>query len=208
MLGGRIMVKSNKPTLTDDNMKPTSSSEKKNDSINLTSTEKDRFVYLNGIIDEEKSKDIIEKLLELQSKDPLEEITIIINSMGGEIYSMFAIIDIMDILLPSIRTISLGLSASASAFIFICGTIGRRFMTKHSSLMLHQASGGTHGTVKDIDVTVREIKYLQSQVVEGIANRSKLTIEEIKGLIDRDFYIRPEKAIEFGLCDGIIERLS
>ena len=81
-------------------------------------------------------------------------------------------------------------------------------MTRHSSLMLHQVSGGMGGTAKDLDVTVRHIKELQGEMIEEIQKRSDLTVDEIRGFIDRDFYIKPDKAIEFGLCDGIIERLN
>jgi ATP-dependent Clp protease, protease subunit len=181
--------------------------EKDNKNNGISTTDKDRFIYINGFIDEEKSKEVIERLLELQSNDPLEEITIILNSGGGEIYSMFAITDMMDIMHTDIRTICIGSAMSAAQFIFTCGSKGKRFMTKHSSLMMHQVSGGAYGTGKDIDVQVKEIKFLQGEMIKEISTRSSLSVEEIKKFIDRDFYIRPEQAIEFGLCDDIIGRL-
>jgi len=174
----------------------------------LSTADSDRFIYLSGIIDEDKSKEVIERLLELQHNDPLEEITIIVNSGGGEIYSMFAITDMMDMMHADIRTVCLGTAASAGSFIFLCGTKGKRFMSKHSNLMMHQVSGGTYGTTADIDVQVNEIRYLQQEMINVIEERSKLTGEEIKKFIDRDFYIRPEQAIEFGLCDDVIGRLG
>lgn len=180
---------------------------KKDKNIPLSSTDKDRFIYISGDIDEEKSKDVIEKLLELQLNDPLSEITIVVNSCGGEVYSMFSITDMMDVIRSPIRTVCVGTAQSAAAFIFICGDIGRRFMTKHSSLMIHQVSGGTGGTAKDIDVTVNHIKSLQEDMVIEMAKRSKLTTDRIRSFIDRDFYITPEKAIDYGLCEGILERL-
>jgi ATP-dependent Clp protease, protease subunit len=173
----------------------------------LSLTDKERFIYINGEINEDKAKDVIEKLLELQAADPIEEITVIINSPGGEVYSMFSITDAMDMISAPIRTVCLGTSQSAAAFIFICGTVGRRFMTKHSSLMLHQVSGGVGGTAKDIDVTIKHIKGLQEEMVLEIADRSKLTVEQVKEFIDRDFYIKPHDAIKYGLCEGVLERL-
>lgn len=173
----------------------------------LSSVDKDRFIYLTGDIDEDKARDVIEKLFEMQSADPLEDITLIVNSSGGEVYSMFSITDAMDIITPPIRTVCLGTSQSAAAFIYICGTIGKRFMTRHSSLMIHQVSGGVGGTTKDIDVTVKHIKELQNEMIKEISFRSKLTVDEVKSFIDRDFYISPEQAIEYGLCEGILERL-
>jgi ATP-dependent Clp protease, protease subunit len=169
--------------------------------------ERDRFIYINGDIDEDKAKDVIEKLFEFQASDPLSDINMIINSCGGEVYSMFSITDTMDVITPDIRTVCLGTAQSAAAFIFICGTIGKRFMTKHSSLMIHQVSGGIGGTSKDMDVTVKHIRELQSDMIEEIANRSKLTLDQVRGFIDRDFYIKPKDAIEYGLCEGVLERL-
>ena len=182
--------------------------EGKKDNNGLATTDNDRFIYVSGVIDEEKAKEVIERLLELQNNDPLEEITMIVNSGGGEIYSMFAITDMMDMMHADIRTVCLGTAASAGSFIFLCGTPGKRFMSKHSNLMMHQVSGGTYGTTADIDVQVNEIRYLQQEMINVIEERSNLTGEEIKKFIDRDFYIRPEQAIEFGLCDGIIGRLG
>jgi len=172
-----------------------------------STVDKDRFIYINGEINEDKAKDVIEKLLELQAADPISDITIIINSCGGEVYSMFSITDTMDVITPDIRTVCLGTSQSAAAFIFICGAIGKRYMTKHSSLMIHQVSGGVGGTSKDLDVTVKHIRSLQNDMIEEISNRSKLSIDQVKGFIDRDFYIKPEKAIEYGLCEGVLKML-
>jgi ATP-dependent Clp protease protease subunit len=73
--------------------------------------------------------------------------------------------------------------------------------------MIHQVSGGVGGTTKDIDATVNHIKDLQYEMIKEIANRSKLTVDDVKKFIDRDFYITPEKAIEYGLCEGILERI-
>jgi len=174
----------------------------------LSNDDKDRFIYLSGNVDEDKAKDVIEKLLELQTADPLEEITMVINCGGGEIYSMFAITDMMDIMYAPIRTICLGSAMSAAAFIFTCGTKGLRFMTQHSSLMMHQVSGGAFGTTKDINVQVAEIKFLQEEMIKEISKRSELSYDQIKELIDRDCFIRPQQAIDYGFCDGIIGRLS
>ena len=175
-------------------------------SINLKQNE-DRFIYLTGEINEDKAKEVVERLLELQNIDPLEKITIIINSCGGEIYSMFAITDVMDILYPPIRTICAGTSCSAAAYIFLCGKKGYRFMTKHSSLLIHQVSGGMWGTTKDVNIEIENMKYLQRQMVEEISSKSFLSKEEVEQMIDRDCYIRPEEAIKYGMCDGIIDRL-
>ena len=170
--------------------------------------DKERFIYLSGEVDEEKAKEVAEKLLEFQSKDPLDIITIIINSYGGEAHSMFAIIDMMDIITCPVRTIVVGKAMSAAAFILICGEPGMRSMSRNSQLMIHQVSGGTSGTTRDIEIEVEEHKRMQKQAIQEIVDRSSLTYDNVETLIDRDAYITPEKALEFGFCDEIIRRLS
>ena len=166
-----------------------------------------RYIYLTGDINEDKAKEVIERMLELQEIDPLEEITMIINSYGGEVYSMFAITDMMEIIIPPIKTVCVGTCCSAAAFIFLYGEKGKRFMTKHSSLLIHQVSGGMWGTTKDVNIEIENMKYLQKQMVEEISHRSALSTEEVDAMIDRDCYIKPEEAIKYEMCDGIIERL-
>lgn len=172
-----------------------------------TQSKGNRFVYVNGEINEDKAKETVERLLELQYEDPMTEITMVVNGPGGEIYSMFAVVDAIDIISPPVRTICLGASHSASAFIFICGTEGRRFMSRHSSIMLHQVSGGTFGTVKDMKPQIEHIRELQDKMIEEMALRSNLSKEEVTKLIDRDCHISIEKAMEMGFCDGVITSL-
>lgn len=167
-----------------------------------------RIIVLSGTINESITKEVIERLLELQGKSPMEEITLIIDSYGGDVDSMFAITDLMDIIIPDIKTVCIGKAMSASAFIFICGTKGKRLMTKTSRLMLHQLSGFTYGSLKDMDIQVKEARSLQEEMIKIISERSLLDIDSIKDLMDRDRYIRPDDAIEMGLCDGIITKLS
>jgi ATP-dependent Clp protease protease subunit len=170
----------------------------------------DRFIYILGEINSETARDVIAMLLDYQCSDPMREVTVILDSYGGEVDSMFAITDVMDIMITPIRTICLGKAMSAAAFLFICGTCGRRFMTKHSRLMFHQMSQmNTGGTVSDIIINTEEIKFLQGQMIEEITKRSKISsAEKVQKLIDRDTYLRPEQAIELGFCDGILTRLG
>jgi ATP-dependent Clp protease protease subunit len=144
----------------------------------------------------------------MQKVDPLKEITLILDSYGGEIDSMFAIVDMMEIIMPPVRTICLGKAMSAAAIIFLYGQKGRRFMTKHSRLMLHQASSFSSGTVSDIVIDTEEIKFLQEQMIHELVKRCSLKEKDIRNIIDRNTYIRPETAMKNGMCDGIIERLS
>jgi len=167
-----------------------------------------RNIFISGELDEENTKKVIERMLELQEISINKPISIIIDSYGGNVDSMFAITDVMDILVPDVNTICVGKAMSASAFIFICGTNGKRLMSKTSRLMLHQMSQCIHGDVKDLDIYTEEIKYLQSVLVHEISKRSKLSVSSVEDIIDRERYIRPNEAIKMGLCDGIIRRLQ
>jgi len=173
-----------------------------------SASQQDRIIYVVGEINECVARDVVVALLEMQKNDPLKEITMILDSYGGEIDSMFAIVDMMEIIMPPVRTICLGKAMSAAAIIFLYGQKGRRFMTRHSRLMLHQASSFSHGTVSDIVIDTEEIKFLQEQIIQEIMKRSKLKEKEIRSIIDRNTYIRPDKAMEYGMCDGIIQRLG
>jgi len=168
----------------------------------------DRCIYLTGPVAEEVAKETICLLLEYQRQDPMREVTIILDSYGGEVDSMFAITDIMELVITPIRTICIGKAMSAAAFIFLSGANGRRFMTKHSRLMFHQMSSSHWGPVSDILISTNEIRFLQEQMIEDVSKRSKLKKDAVRALIDRESYIRPEDAIKMGICDKIIDRLS
>ena len=171
-------------------------------------TQHERIIYLVGEVNECAAREVVVSLIEMQKDDPLKEITMILDSYGGEIDSMFAIVDMMEIIMPPVRTICLGKAMSAAAIIFLYGQRGRRFMTRHSRLMLHQLSSLSSGTVSDIVIDTEEIKFLQEQMVQEVSRRSKLKERDIRNIIERNTYIRPEKAIEYGMCDGIIERIG
>jgi ATP-dependent Clp protease protease subunit len=163
---------------------------------------------LTGPVGEEVAKETVCLLLEFQRQDPMREVTIILDSYGGEVDSMYAITDVMELVITPIRTICIGKAMSAAAFIFLSGAKGRRFMTRHSRLMFHQMSSSHWGPVSDILISTNEIRFLQEQMVDDISNRSKLKPDAVRALIDRESYIRPEDAIKMGICDKIIDRLS
>ncbi|HRR50089.1 MAG TPA: ATP-dependent Clp protease proteolytic subunit [Bacteroidales bacterium] len=168
----------------------------------------DRIIYIVGNLDENLAREVNERLLDYQAEAPLKEITLILDCYGGEVDSMFAVTDMMNIIMSPIRTICIGKAMSAAAFIFINGKKGRRFMTPHSRLMFHQISSWHGGTLADVVIDTEEIKFLQNQMVEEIAMRSKLSSKEVIKLIDRNTYLRPEEAIKLGMCDGLIKRLN
>ena len=166
-----------------------------------------RNILLFSDIDENACLQICDGLLDLQNDDISRDITLIINSNGGQVYELFSIIDMMECVNPDIRTIVLGKAMSAGAVLAICGTKGKRFMTKNSRLMLHSVSSGTYGNIHDIKVDIEEFKRLNQQIIEIISERSNLSVKEIEDLIQRDRYILPDEAIKFGFIDGIIESI-
>lgn len=181
----------------------------KDDKSKSSTSSDNRFVNVFGNIDEDKAKDTIERLLELQVEDPMSGITVVVNGLGGEIYSMFAITDTMDMVYPTVRTVCVGSAQSASSFIFLCGTRGSRFMSPHSGLMLHRVSAGSFGNPKDIDIHARHVKYLEDSMIKEIVKRSNMDEELVrKHIYDGDFHITPGEAVELGLCDGVIDKLS
>lgn len=167
-----------------------------------------KLVLLDGEIKAGVGSGVIQSLLELQSIDPINDITMLINSPGGDVNELMAIIDIMNLIHNDIKTVVIGKAMSAGAIIAICGAKGKRFMTANSVMMLHSVSAGTFGHVKDIHIEVEEIKRLNDAMINLIHTKSKLSIKEVKALIDRDRYILPKEAIRLGLIDGICTSLK
>jgi len=167
-----------------------------------------RIILVQGMVNEELTKKVIEKLLKFQNINVMEEVTMIVDSYGGYVDSMFAITDMMDIMTYDVRTICVGKAMSAGAFIFTCGTKDKRFMTRKAQLMYHQIWSCQHGTLSDIDIEVENTKHMQKLLIDEVAARSKMNSKQVEKLIDRDAYVYPQQAIKLGLCDGIIKRIN
>lgn len=174
----------------------------------MVSKNNGRILYLVGEINEMTAQDINVEMLRLQREDPLEDITLIVDSYGGDLFAAFAIVDMMNILTCDIRTICIGKAMSAGQFIFSSGTKGKRFMTKHSRLMLHNPSVGLEGSMPDIEIEIEEMQRSRDLFIGHIASCCNLQESDIKNLISRNAYLIPEQAIEMGFADGIIKRLK
>jgi len=166
-----------------------------------------RVILIQGTVDEELTKKVISGLLRFQNENVMEDVTMIVDSFGGHVDSMFAITDMMEIMPFDIRTICIGKAMSAGAFIFTCGTKGKRFMTRKAQLMYHQISSCTWGTFADIEIEIEAVKRMQKLMVDEIAAKSNMNAKTVKQLIDRDAYVYPKTAIKLGLCDDIIKRI-
>lgn len=167
-----------------------------------------RIIYLSGQVDELTAQEVNCELLKLQRDDPLEDITLFVDTYGGDMFASFAIVDMMELITCDIRTICIGKAFSAGQFIFSTGAKGKRFMSPHARLMLHNPIAGYMGSVPDIEVEVEEIQKSRDLFVKHIAKRSNMTAEDIKQLIQRNAYLDANQAIEMGFADSVINKIK
>ena len=167
---------------------------------------KDRIIFIGGPIDDFMANLVIAQLLFLESEDPEKEIHIYINSPGGSITAGLAIYDTMQFIGCQISTICLGQAASMGAVLLTAGTKGKRFALPHSRIMLHQPLGNLGGQATDIDIAAREVLFLKGQILDILSHHSGQPLDKLKADTDRDFFIRPQFAKEYGLIDAIVTR--
>lgn len=167
-----------------------------------------RIIYLSGGIDENIAQEVNIEMLRMQREDPLEDITLVVDSYGGDLFAAFAIADMMDIITCDIRTICIGKAMSAGQFIFSSGAKGKRFMSKHARLMVHNPIAGYEGSVPDIEIEVEELLKCRELFLTHMAVKSGNSVEFIKDLINRNRYIDTEEAIKLGFADQLITKIK
>jgi len=167
---------------------------------------KDRIVFLGGEIDHFMANIIIAQLLFLESEDPDKDIFIYINSMGGAVTAGLAIYDTMQYIRCPINTICIGQASSMAAVLLSAGTKGKRSSLPHSRILLHQPLGGFSGQATDIDIQAREILLLKDQIIQILAKHCGQSKDKVKKDTDRNFYIGPHEAKEYGVIDHVISR--
>jgi ATP-dependent Clp protease protease subunit len=165
---------------------------------------KDRIIFLGTPIDDVVSNIVIAQLLHLESEDPDKDISIYINSPGGEITGLFAMYDTMQFIKPDISTICLGQAASAAAVILASGTPGKRYILPHSRVLIHQPHGGASGQAVDIEIQAKEIVRMRDSLDEILAYHTGQTVEKVAGDTDRDFIMGANEAKEYGIVDDVI----
>lgn len=165
---------------------------------------KERIIFLSAPIDDDVANLVIAQLLYLESEDPDKEISFYINSPGGSIYAGLAIYDTMQHIRPQISTICIGMAASAAAVLLAAGEKGKRFSLPHSRILIHQPLGGFKGQATDIDIQAREILTLREEINKILSKHTKQPIEKIKKDTERDYYMSPEEAKEYGIIDTIV----
>ncbi|PKN58377.1 MAG: ATP-dependent Clp protease proteolytic subunit [Deltaproteobacteria bacterium HGW-Deltaproteobacteria-14] len=167
---------------------------------------KDRIIFLGGEINDLVANVVIAQLLFLESEDPEKEIHLYINSPGGSITAGMAIYDTMQFVGCQISTICIGQAASMAAVLLAAGAKGKRFALPHARLLLHQPMGGLGGQATDIDIAAREILFIKQQILEVLSKHTGKDVEALRQDTDRDFFLRPSQAVEYGLIDQIVER--
>jgi ATP-dependent Clp protease, protease subunit len=165
---------------------------------------KDRIVFLGTPIDDDVANVVIAQLLFLESEDPDKDINLYINSPGGAVTSGLAIYDTMQYVKPQVSTICLGQAASMGAFLLSGGAAGKRFAVPNARIMIHQPLGGFQGQATDIEIQAKEILRIKARLNEILAKHTRQPIERIEKDTDRDYFMGPGEAKEYGLIDEVI----
>jgi len=164
----------------------------------------DRIVFLGSGIDDNVANIIIAQLLFLDADDPDRDIFLYINSPGGSVYAGLAIYDTMQHLRAPVSTYCVGMAASMAAILVAAGTPGKRAALPNSRIMIHQPSSGTQGTAADIEIAAREILDIRERLNKLLAVHTNHTAEQISQDVDRDRFMSPEEAVEYGLIDRVL----
>lgn len=167
---------------------------------------RERIVFLGMPITDQVANLIIAQLLYLDREDTEKDINMYINCPGGIINSGLAIYDTMQLLRTDVSTIGVGLAASMGTILLAAGTKGKRYALPNATIHLHQAMGGAHGQAADIEIAAREILRLQEKIRTILAKHTGQSVEKIARDTDRDFYLAPEQAIEYGIIDEVLTR--
>jgi ATP-dependent Clp protease, protease subunit len=165
----------------------------------------DRIVFLGTGIDDNVANIILAQLLFLDAEDPERDIFMYINSPGGGVYAGLAIYDTMQHLRAPVSTFCVGMAASMAAVLLAAGSEGKRNALPNSRIMIHQPSGGSRGTAADIEIAAQEILHIREKLNGIVAKHTGQPVERIADDVDRDRFMGPEQAVEYGLIDRVLE---
>jgi ATP-dependent Clp protease, protease subunit len=165
---------------------------------------KDRIIFIGTPIDDTGANLVIAQLLFLEAEDPEKDIHVYINSPGGSVTASLAIYDTMQFVKPAIETICMGQAASGAALLLAAGTKGKRMALPHSRIMIHQPYGGAQGQALDIQIQAKEILRMREELNRIVARHTGQPLERVEKDSDRDFFMSPEEAKEYGLVDEVI----
>ena len=166
----------------------------------------DRIIFISGEINTDLANLVIAQLLFLEAKNNTKDISLYINSPGGEVDAGLAIYDTMNFIKSKVNVICVGLAASMAAVLLSSGEKGKRYALPHSRIMIHQPLGGAQGQASDIKIQAEQILKIRD-VINGILSKNTgKSIEEIEKDTNRDYYLTPEEALKYGLIDEILEK--
>jgi len=169
---------------------------------------RERIVMLGMPINDQVANVIIAQLLYLEREDPDKDISLYIHCPGGIISAGLAIYDTMQLIRPDVSTICVGLAASMGTILLCAGAKGKRYALPNSTIHLHQAFGGAQGQAADVEIAAREIMRMQ-EIIRGIlVNHTGQTIDKVTHDTDRDFYLNPQQAVEYGIVDEILSKAA
>lgn len=166
----------------------------------------ERIIFLGTPINDEVANAIIAQLLFLEKEDPKKDITLYVNSPGGQVTSTLAMYDTMQLVAPDVSTVCLGMAASGGAVILMSGAKGKRFALDHSEIMIHQPLGGTEGQATDIAIHADHILKMKKLLNELIAKHAGKKLAQVESDTERDKFLTAEEALRYGLIDKIISK--
>jgi ATP-dependent Clp protease, protease subunit len=169
---------------------------------------KERIIFLVGPINDNVASLVTAQLLFLESEDPKKEINLYINSPGGLVTAGLGIYDTMQYIKPDVSTLCIGQAASMGSFLLAAGKKGKRFSLPNSRIMVHQPSAGFQGQATDIEIHANEVLALKKRLNEIYSKHTEKPIEDIKKALERDNFMTPEVAKDFGLIDEVVDKRS
>ncbi len=167
---------------------------------------RERIVFLGEPVTSDSANRIVAQLLFLEADDPDKDIFLYINSPGGSVYDGLGIFDTMQHVKPDIHTVCVGLAASMGAFLLCAGEKGKRSSLLHSRIMIHQPLGGARGQASDIRIQADEILFIKDKLNKELSDRTGQPIERVREDTDRDFYMSPSEAVEYGIIDNVFNK--
>jgi ATP-dependent Clp protease protease subunit len=169
---------------------------------------RERIVFLGTEVTDDLANVVTAQLLFLEAEDPGKDISLYINSPGGSVYAGLAIYDTMQYVKPDVRTICSGIAMSMGAVLLTGGAPGKRMALPNSKIMIHQGTAGFRGAPTDIEIHAQEVLSMRERVAEIIARHSNRPLEAVMKDIDRDHFMSPEEAVEYGIVDEIVRRAN
>lgn len=165
---------------------------------------KDRIVFIGSEFNDHLANSITAQLLFLEADDPTTDITMYINSPGGSVSDCLAIYDVMNYIKPDVKTVCIGMAASAAAFILAAGTKGKRYALANSRIMLHQVSSGASGHIEDMKISLKEADCLNNIMRNELSIMTGRSVAQLKKDLDRDYYVGAEEAKKYGVIDEVL----